>query len=378
MSHYAKGGTTLSPQTSGLRFDIYERVHLPDDTAGIRELHGVELAPDISVAEQGEQAILKGHLVLTAVYAGEDETRGDEQLTHRIPVEITLPLSRIENVEALRMEIETFDVDVLSARSLNVTGVLSLEGVAMQAASEPDWREEEEVVFAHRVEPQQPAPAAAPSEPETTPAFEAAPSPAPADAIAPTADAVVAASEHPGANAAAEPQEMKIAFAGKPPAAADQAPIGVDAILSMAGHPPAEKRDELAAAEPPPQAPQAPVASAAPAASASFAAPEDVAPAAPAAQPAPAISLTAAARPQPVPAAAHDSAEGKDRLEWKKLFLQTGSDETPFRKVRLCIAQKEDTIETIADRYKKSPRELMLYNRINDQYLQEGQIVYIP
>ena len=143
----------MSQQSSGLRFDIYERVHLSDDTVGVKEITGIELTPEITVVAQGEQAVLKGHLALTGTYAGDDETRGEEeQLTHRIPVEITLPLNRVENVNDIRVEIENFDVDLLSSRSLNVTGVLSLGGIEMAAPAEADWREEEEVVFTHRVE----------------------------------------------------------------------------------------------------------------------------------------------------------------------------------------------------------------------------------
>ena len=365
----------MSQQSSGLRFDIYERVHLPDNTIGVKEINGIELTPEISVVAQGEQAVLKGYLVLSGTYAGEDETRSDEeQLTHRIPVEITLPLNRVENVNDIRVEIENFDVDLLSSRSLNVTGVLSLGGIEMASPLEPAWREEEEVVFTHRVETTQPAPEPAPEPlPATVSAAAAPPAPEPIPIAAPPAAneepnaAISATNEEPDAAAlaeanepepAAEPiaaaavepnvpeavealeapeapapekQEIKIAFSGKSSAEA-QAPIGVNAIMSMAsaGVPPTEKRQE----------------------------------------PPPASTAAAAAVPE--------GAESKDKLEWKKLFLQSSADVPTFRKVRMCIAQKEDTIETIADRYQKNVRELMLYNRINDQYLQEGQIVYIP
>ncbi|HZG87061.1 LysM peptidoglycan-binding domain-containing protein [Paenibacillus sp.] len=377
----------MSQPTSGLRFDIYERVHLSDDTVGIREITGVELAPDISVVAQGEQAVLKGHLVLSGTYVGEDETRsGEETLTHRIPVEITLPLSRVDSVADIRVEIENFDVDVLSSRSLNVTGVLSLEGVSMSSPAETDWREEEEVVFTHRVEqPPQPEPQPAPQpaphqspaqEPvvtiasaETPPPAVALPEIAAAEANEPEAaisaaanepamsaaneaaisaanePAIAAAAEEPAneppqtfaaetfaaetfaaeAEAAQEKQEIKIAFAGKP--AAQEEPIGVNAIMSFAGASAAAARQEAAA---PQQAPNV------------------------------------------------EPAENRDRLEWRKLFLATSSEAPSFRRVRMCIAQKEDTLETIAERYNKSARELMLYNRLSGEYLQEGQVVYIP
>jgi stage VI sporulation protein D len=400
MSHYAKGGNTLSQQTSGLRFDIYERVHLPENTVGMRELNGIELTPEISVLAQGDQAVLKGHLVLSGTYTGEDETRSEEQLSHRIPVEITLPLNRIENVDDIRVEIENFDVDLLSARSLNVTGVLSLGGIEMVSAAETEWREEEQVVFTHRVEESAPAPKpaprpapqaaaaaameppkaaleqqAAPPNPEAEVVVESvgAASNVPAAAervehepaaveavenepaavgrvenetapLVPAAQAGKAPNPEPNEASAGilaaeaaveetkpEKQEIKIAFAGKSAQTGDQAPLGVNAIMSMAGAAQTEKRQAAAVSDAP-----------------------------------------------PAQASASDAPEARDRLEWKKLFLQEGADETSFRRVRMCIAQKEDTLETIADRYNKSPRELALYNRINEAYLQEGQVVYIP
>lgn len=44
-------------------------------------------------------------------------------------MEITIPLSRVNRLEDIAVEIENFDVDLLSARSLNITGVLSLQGI---------------------------------------------------------------------------------------------------------------------------------------------------------------------------------------------------------------------------------------------------------
>lgn len=370
VSHYAKGGNILSHQTSGLRFDIYERVHLPENTIGIRELNGIELTPEISIIEQGEQAILKGHLVLFGTYTGDDDRKTEEQMTHRIPVEITLPLNRIKNVDDIRVEIENFDVDVLSPKVLNVTGVLTLEGIETLSAAEPVWREEE-VLFSHRVEEQEPAhtqaphasalamePPSAANPPEAampeanTPAENAeagvsAEAPADANASANAEPVTNEPQEEPAFEAEAveenaseqaeilaeepkpEKQEIKIAFAGKP-SQENEGKIGVDSIMAIAasGAPPRDQETEVEPAE----APQA---------------------------------------------EAGGTADGKDRLEWKKRFLQSTSEES-FRKVRMCIVQKEDTIETIAERYKKNAREIMLYNRINEEYLQEGQIVYIP
>ncbi|MBF0819940.1 hypothetical protein, partial [Streptococcus acidominimus] len=110
----------------GLRFDIYERVHLQENVAAIQELNEVELLPHIQVLTLDEQAILKGNLLLTGSYTSEDG-ESTRTLEHLIPVEISLPLSRVHRVEDIQVDIENFDIDLLSSRSLNVTGVLSLQ-----------------------------------------------------------------------------------------------------------------------------------------------------------------------------------------------------------------------------------------------------------
>jgi stage VI sporulation protein D len=66
-----------------------------------------------------------------------------------------------------------------------------------------------------------------------------------------------------------------------------------------------------------------------------------------------------------------------DVLEWKNLFI-SASEEQQFRKVRLCIVHKEDTLESIAKKYDRKPQELRLYNGLSDQEITEGQVIYIP
>ncbi|WP_274362609.1 LysM peptidoglycan-binding domain-containing protein [Paenibacillus thermotolerans] len=358
----------MAQQTSGLRFDIYERVYLPEDGAGMRELTSIELTPEITVEYEGDQAVLKGHLFLSGSYTSAEDPGVEGQLTHRIPVEITLPSYRIRSVEDINVEIENFDIDLLSARCLNVTGVLSLHGIEVATYSAADWNEKEEVVFTHRAEEEAPAPstpwAAAAQAAEAAEAivFEAGPNAEQTDrtektkaqaakeAVEPAnepefvpANEVFepslfenepleeAAEEYEPAPAAEEKKEIKIAFAGKTEEPLNSEPLGpLNAFISSPA-PEAVRSD----------------------------APAD----------------TAAEAPQ---AEQRSESENRDRLEWKKLFLNKTGDAPQFRRVKMVIAQKEDTIEAIAERYKKNARELMLHNRLNDQYLQEGQVVYIP
>ena len=67
-----------------------------------------------------------------------------------------------------------------------------------------------------------------------------------------------------------------------------------------------------------------------------------------------------------------------DAVEWKRLFLQSRTESQEFRKLKLCIVQKEDTLESIAKRYQITTREIQLMNRLSDQDITVGQVIYLP
>jgi stage VI sporulation protein D len=415
----------LVEHQGGLRFDIYERVHLSEGVAGIKELEDVELVPHIQVLPQGEQALLRGNLLLSGTYVDEQDAV-NRTLEHLIPVEITLPMNRVQRVEDIAVEIENFDVDLLSTRSLNITGVLSLNGIEVISAPANDrWAEaEEEVVFVHEAPPQrapdswspqaaqqeqlqdqsqypnpfsnqqypgqqyvnqqypnqqypnqyynpypgqyqpqnQPQnpyqarpdwPQAAPIEPLYSQPEHAEPAysgqahrvelPAEDEVPAVAAEAEITEEEDNGSLVAAvetaefvndvppaaeEKKELKIAFSGKK--AADEKPAPSNGLSSLLQSSSAGKFDARAQERQEAEAP-------------------------------------AAAAPNP-----------GGKLEWKKLLLSSMSDQQEFRRVRLCIVQKEETLDTIAKRYELNPREIALFNRLGDTDLTEGQIVYIP
>ncbi|MDF2963730.1 MAG: peptidoglycan-binding protein LysM [Paenibacillus sp.] len=368
----------MAQHQGGLRFDIYERVHLSEGVAGIKELEDVELVPHIQVLPQGEQALLRGNLLLSGTYVDEQDA-ANRTLEHLIPVEITLPMNRVQRVEDIAVEIENFDVDLLSTRSLNITGVLSLNGLEVVASPPGEqWGETEgEVVFVHEV----PAPAAqrnqegwgepaanyqqeqiqadwstsatvhsdspqvltentldaqVPRDEQPSSAEAAADDPKALNSeeveAEPKPDVLVAAVETSLVSSEAESvsedkKELKIAFSGKKAEVEKPAPSnGLGSLLqgSLTGKFDARGQDKQEA-------------------EAQKAAP---------------------------------NAGGK--LEWKKLLLSSMNEQQEFRRVRLCIVQKEETLETIAKRYELNPREIALFNRLGENDLTEGQIVYIP
>ncbi|UUZ84394.1 LysM peptidoglycan-binding domain-containing protein [Paenibacillus sp. P26] len=343
----------MTTEQNGLRFDIYERVHLSEGVFGIKELEGIELTPHIQVLPQGEQAVLRGNLLLTGTYVDEQGREG-QTLEHLIPVEITLPLNRVQRVEDIAVEIENFDVDLLSARSLNITGVLSLNGLEVASAPEaPSWQEtQEEVVFVHEVaerraaeptaplfavsgatrdaESEPPAASAAASEnPERTPE-EPGPAAVPVSALVEPEPVPVTVQEESAAPAPVqeEKKELKVAFSGKKSAEAQpETPVVKSFGLSSSLNPSAANQAK-----------------------------QDI-------------------RPEEE---AEETEAAQNKVQWKNLLLNAKGEQQEFKRVRLCIVQKEETLETIAKRYEMNPREIALYNRLGDSDVTEGQIVYIP
>jgi stage VI sporulation protein D len=321
----------VAEQQPGLRFDIYERVHVHEGNSAISELNEVELIPHIQVLTQNEQAILKGNLLLTGSYV-DDSGEGTRSLEHFIPVEITLPLNRIGRVEDIVVEIENFDIDLLSPRSLNVTGVLSLQGVEMISSAQDTWREEEEVVFVH--EPDQPQLETGSS--DSIGRIEAigetiiAPAvPAPEFQMVEEEKLEVSVNEStelPDSHGFDDKKDVKLAFGKKADEAIEVKSYGIKSLLSKASsifHSDKRKEEEAALA-------------------------------------------------------AEAEASKGEPVEWQKLFLQSEVETQDFRKVRMCIVQREETLEGIAKRYQVSTRELQLFNRLGDQDISAGQIIYLP
>lgn len=434
----------MTEPPNGLRFDIYERVHLPDDVAAIDELEEIELVPHMQVLPQENNVLLSGHLLLSGVYRAQhsDETT---QLTHWIPVEITLPLNRVQNVDEIGVEIDNFDVDLLSTRSLNVTGVLALRGLQASSSHEPIWKDDSFTVvhqaqpsfeadfvrdgissgqaadepsdydddaaqasssttdgIPHSFEPErveeqpslqppqppqppqpQPIPSFAesandgswlskfqsygdkgkpqeqtrsaqpvhssdgwgdlsqrreaapqPSQPATAP-FSAVESPAlPADAIAmPAAMPTAIPAAIPAVAEAPEPEPVKIAINGAASDISQRIQSGVG-LLSQLGDIGAKREIDLKQQE--------------------------------------------ASQAEEKASAKSSSGSTGDELEWTRLLSGGESEAQSFRKVRMCIVQRDDTLESIADRYNLQPRVLQVHNKLNDPYLSEGQVLYIP
>lgn len=332
----------MTEQTTGLRFDIYERVHLAEDLPDMRSLDSIEMVPLIQVNVDGEHAQLKGNLLLTGQYFS-DQNNETRTLEHWIPVEITLPLNRVERLEDIAVEIENFDIDLLSSRLLNVTGVLSLRGFDTVTIAR-DWQEESQL-FVQEAEEERAA-----NKPKIAPPVDPDPDTETLvgfDTLAgdgtwledngpeniggyeePAIFENVLEHEEPESLpiVVEDKKELKVGFGTKIPSGQEQLKNIKNLIQSDSnGKGGAGKKfgEREVIGDP-----------------------------------------------------GREGIRG-DELEWKKLFLGE-RDERSFQKVRLCIVQKEETMDGIAERYSMNAREIMLFNRLSNYQVAAGQVIYIP
>lgn len=459
----------MSDQTNGLRFDVYERVHLPDDVAAIDELEEIELVPRIQVIDQGDHAVLKGQLLLSGVYRSQSDLEAPLTLEHWIPVEITLPMNRITRLDDISIEIDNFDVDLLSSRTLNVTGVLSLRGISAQPVLEQEeaWREEpftvvhqremnedaedseedeeelnrqsayneqsyipEELYLAEEEEAelsyqQEPEPSddseatykissASPeigwsssnlfasnsgrnTEEEATEEDTQQADFSEEEAIPEAGREITLASQQtsnegwlsssfgdispvqtgPSSSQADDSEEAGAAFERQEQER--QAALLQEEELSQSFE---QEQERLQVKEPvvEKQEPRIAIASKQPEQSGT---------------PAPNVGfqtlLQTSRREQAARQAAEDvviaqqlaaeearvQASG-DEIEWKNLFLGKRSEDNEFKKIRMCIVQRDETLDLIALRYSLNPREILSHNRLQESTVSEGQLLYIP
>lgn len=464
----------MSEQPKGLRFDIYERLTLSEDAAGIGELEDIELLPRITMQTHDDQAVLSGDLLLTGTYAGLGEHSGSQPLSHRIPVEITLPLKRIKRMDQIGIEIENFDVEVISDRSLNITGVISLNGI--DTSAEQTWQTSGEAIFVYDASSPQAGPEHGAGAEQSTPEAASTASgsrldPLNAAAAGNPKTLQAAASAAAGSGTAAaegageekqqaflhgteegrvekpakpveelketkpaapkevieekvkEPekaevkeekgkaeqeavQEMK-AEKAEPKVEAkadDQADLKSDAksdmktkddadLISPQGQQaldaehktsaellgePAEKEGHFEDHMKREEQQEMKIAfgsnkqgadtwadSVQGVKSLLQSAPEEAQ-----------AQAQAAAEPAEEPVTAEEPRE--NAVKWKNLLLSSEQDEQPFSKVRMCIVQKEETLDMIASRYSLNPKEIVLYNRLDSDRVYEGQVIYIP
>ncbi|MDR0138177.1 stage VI sporulation protein D [Metabacillus idriensis] len=330
-------------QQSSLRFSVEESVWFQKGQE-VGELLSISLDPDITIQEFDQYISIRGALQLTGEYKIDEdyneeefeyanlrfvssvETReedGISQLVHRFPVDITIPRNRIGNLEEVYVTIESFDYDLSESRNLKLVADLEISGIASQDSFEEVQEEQEaEHTYNHsaeeELEPLYRSSQALLYEEETQEAYSE------------SYDAVLAENTP-------EKEEFYQPFDVEVRKQAIEEEIVQPEIQYNAGRPAEDEIEEVYSA-PPKKSPK---------------------------------SRKEEAKKHEQPK------ETENSLYLTKLFGR--EDEEEFSKLKICIVQQGDSIDSICDRYNITVQQLHRVNQISSTAdVHEGQTLYIP
>ncbi|MGN7468423.1 LysM peptidoglycan-binding domain-containing protein [Brevibacillus sp. SAFN-007a] len=151
----------MALQDGLLSFAIKETIFLSSDRAGIGELQELELVPDVEVLENDSYVSITGCLQLIGKYepireaaeangggtetlveavtfppfrqeVSEEGTYGwEEQIGHRIPLNITIPLDRIAEIGDIYAIVDSFDYKLESPHQMLIDADLKIMGILL-------------------------------------------------------------------------------------------------------------------------------------------------------------------------------------------------------------------------------------------------------
>lgn len=145
-----KGGVALSQENqSSLRFSLEESLWFRKGQE-VEELVSISLDPDITIQENDQYVTIRGSLELTGEYKSFDESNasGDENFSvpkyvqsieerengfchfsHRFPVDITIPNNRIQSIYDIDVMVESFDYTLPERSCIKLSAELTISGL---------------------------------------------------------------------------------------------------------------------------------------------------------------------------------------------------------------------------------------------------------
>jgi stage VI sporulation protein D len=300
---------------------------------------------------------MRGHFRFTADYyqasshetLGQGHVRKAHQLEHYMPVDISLPRQRIERMEDVKVVVESYDVEQISERELNLNVVIELQGIirdetALQTAN---TFTDEESSFANQL-------AEIPTE-------------LPVDIELDEAYPVGSVWEHtedkedtPTISSAQEVTEEEVSLPDIPTSVITE-PINAESEMIEPKTTESEIPTAVASSS------RAQVSEAAKVEKI-----EQVVAEVEVVEQQPSTSPPSSAPPAtPAP---------NSGMEWTRMFIRDDDsrNDRSMKRMRMCIVQQDDSLDTIAAKYTVQVQDLIMHNKLADRQLQIGQILYIP
>ncbi|WP_273850956.1 stage VI sporulation protein D [Guptibacillus spartinae] len=137
------------PEGSYLHFSVEEQVWLKKGQE-VEEVLSISLDPEISIEEYEDYVAVKGCLYLTGEYLQRDQNGeevmnedspyrsihevhvredGTASMGHRFPVDITIPASRVRSLEDIFVTVDTFDYTLVDENCLQLKADISISGI---------------------------------------------------------------------------------------------------------------------------------------------------------------------------------------------------------------------------------------------------------
>ncbi|TYS59069.1 stage VI sporulation protein D [Sutcliffiella horikoshii] len=412
-----KGGTALSSdQQSCLRFSVEESIWFQKGQE-VSELISIALDPDIQIYEQDQYVSIRGALLLAGEYHVNAEADDEEEyqpqarvvqeveqredgvcvLNHRFPVDITIPMNRIQSLDDIYVAIESFDYSVPTRGCLQLDAELSISGIYGHQQSAPAWEEDQdstEESFEYEVEPNRDHEEAYASQ-KQAPQYEQE---ALAQAEEPVAEEEEEVAEYEpmyrSANSDNEYEEDTYQYYTEEEDDEEEEILNQDEIDRNMQYNYDDEGEyapfEVEARKAPPVEVEAPYN---PADYIYQNKSEDAY--------APLHSLHAGTHSQDEEEASNvvsffdkrkgqqavadpqqyedysDEPRDENDLSLTKIFADEGGDD--FTKLKICIVQQGESMDHIAERYDVSIQQLIRVNRLStDDHINEGQLLYIP
>jgi stage VI sporulation protein D len=159
-----KGGVALSQgNESCLRFSLEESVWFQKGQE-VEELVSISLDPNITIHENEQYVTIQGALELTGEYQRYNDGSNEEEdlftapkfvhhveeregglyeFSHRFPVDITIPNNRIQSINDIHVEVESFDYLFQERSCMKLTADLTITGLYGDQQHKPAHEEAE-------------------------------------------------------------------------------------------------------------------------------------------------------------------------------------------------------------------------------------------
>lgn len=400
--------------SSKLSFSIEESVWL-NKGQEIEEILGMSLEPEIVIEERADHVYIRGGLRLVGEYepavkdeeinverslerqvsfrsAGEVVTNdnGKASIKHFFPIDVTIPVSRIHDLDDVYVQVESFDYDLPEKSCIQLTADISISGMTNLQDTQPPAEE--------------PRPKVAEKAVPTAFAFEAKRQPVTPGSTAP--EQRKEQQVQPPKQKVSPVQENTLVTPSVPeppqPVPSAKAPVKqeVEEQQEVAAQLSREEPEQLETEEPvaleveeeSEEEVSTPLRSEPeqiePVVAGAVEENEEVEPALIRNEPETKITLAAqktveeelVAEEEPPVDEEEAESEPPTPREENALYLtkMMAKKEERFIKLKMCIIQENESLETIADRYDVSTNQLVRINRLQNEQIEEGQILYIP